>query len=243
MVTSDRPVMAERSMYRNNRREGHCSVGAATPAETFYLADGTTAWGFTTYVLVQNPGLTGANVTITYMTPSGPKEQPPFAMPPQSRRTIRVNDVAGVSNTDVSTELRADAPIVAERAMYWGGGTVLGEACHASIGLASPYTYSYLPDGQTSEGRETYTLVQNPGDTQVRVEIRYLLANGAGQAGFVVDVPARSRMTFNMGDIVPSARAAVKVSCLSPGKGVLVERSMYWNNRGAGIESIGGCSD
>lgn len=243
MVSSDQLVIAERSMYRNNRREGHCSVGSSAPSDTFYLAEGTTAWGFTTYLLVQNPGLTEANVTVTYMTPSGPKEQPPFAMPPRSRRTIRVNDVADVSSTDVSTELRADAPIVAERAMYWGADTGLGEACHASIGMVSPHVYSYLPDGQTSEGRETYTLVQNPGDEQVRIEVRYLLADGAEQAGFVVDVPARSRMTFDMGAVVPAARAGVKVSCLTPGRGILVERAMYWNNRGAGMESIGGSSN
>jgi len=243
MVTSDVPVIAERSMYRNNRREGHCSIGAAYPAQTFYLAEGTTAWGFTTFVLLQNPGNTAADVTITYMTPTGPKAQPPFTMPPQSRWTINLNDVPDISNTDVSTMVQADAPIVAERAMYWGEGTSLGEACHASIGTASPYTFYYMPDGQTSDGRETYTLVQNPNDTQVSIEVSYLEANGAGQSSFVMDVPALSRLTFNMAETLPSSRASVRVTCLAPGKRIIVERAMYWNDRGAGIESIGGYSD
>jgi len=56
-VTSDVPVVAERSMYRNNRREGSCSIGATAPAKDFFLAEGATGYdvGFTTYVLVQNP--------------------------------------------------------------------------------------------------------------------------------------------------------------------------------------------
>jgi hypothetical protein len=243
MVTSAVPVIAERSMYRNNRREGHCSIGAAAPANTFYLAEGTTAWGFTTFLLLQNPGNDAADVTITYMTPEGPKAQPPFTLPPRSRWTIRLNDVPDIANTDVSTMVQANAPIVAERAMYWGGGTPLGEACQASIGLDSPHAVFYMPDGQTSEGRETYTLVQNPNDTAVRVVVSYLEANGAGQSSFVMDIPAGSRVTFTMADTLPSVRAAVKVTCLTAGKGILVERSMYWNNRGAGIESIGAYSD
>ncbi len=243
MVSSSVPVVAERSMYRNGRREGHCSIGATTPAETFYLAEGTTAWGFTTYLLLQNPGNTAADVAITYMTPAGPKVHPPFTLPPQSRWTIRLNDVPDIADTDVSTMVQASAPIVAERAMYWGEGTPLGEACHASIGIDSPHGIFYLPDGQTSEGRETYTLVQNPNDTPVQVVVSYLQANGAGQSSFVMDVPALSRLTFNMADTLPSARAAVKVTCLTPGSGILVERAMYWNDRGAGIESIGAYSN
>ena len=243
MVSSNVPVIAERSMYRNDRREGHCSIGATSPADTFYLAEGTTAWGFTTYVLVQNPNDTDAGVTITYMTPEGPKEQPSFTMPPSSRKTIRVNDVGDVSNTDLSTMVASDVPVIAERAMYWGAGTPLGEACHDSIGLSSPYASFFLPDGQTSDGRETWTLVQNPNDSEVQVEVSYLMANGAGRTSFLAAVPARSRMTLNMADMVTPMRASVQVTCLSAGKGILVERSMYWNSRGAGTDTIGGYSD
>jgi len=53
-VVSNVPVIPERAMYRNNRREGHDSIGTTTPAPDYYLAEGTTAWGFSTYVLIQN---------------------------------------------------------------------------------------------------------------------------------------------------------------------------------------------
>lgn len=121
MVSSDLPVIPERAMYRDSRREGHDSIGTSAPATSYFLAEGTSAWGFTTCVLVQNPNAGAAKVTVTYMTPSGPKAQPAFTMAGKSRKTIRVNDV--LPNTDFSTQVSADVPIIAERSMYWNNGT------------------------------------------------------------------------------------------------------------------------
>jgi len=39
------------------------------------------------------------------MTPSGAKAQPSFSLAPNSRKTIKVNDVAGMGNTDFSTQV------------------------------------------------------------------------------------------------------------------------------------------
>ncbi|MBU1671974.1 MAG: hypothetical protein KJ993_12845 [Actinobacteria bacterium] len=121
-VDSDRPVIPERAMYRNNRREGHDSIGTVTPAPDYYLAEGTSAWGFTTYVLIQNPNPSEASVDVTYMTASGPVLHPenPIVMPGSSRKTIRVNDY--LPDRDFSTRVSGDQPIIAERAMYWATG-------------------------------------------------------------------------------------------------------------------------
>jgi len=240
-VTSDYPVIPERAMYRNNRREGHDSIGTIRTATDYYLAEGATAWGFTNYVLVQNPQDTPTDVTITYMTPVGPVPQPTFTMPPTSRRTIRVDDIPAVSNTDLSTQVHGSQPIIAERAMYWDNGT--GEACHDSIGMPFAHTAFYLPDGQTSEGRETWTLIQNPNPTPVAVEVSYLTPSGTGNVTFFDNVPANSRKTYNMVNNGISGRAAVMVRSLTPNNKIMVERAMYWNNRGAGTDTIGGYSD
>ncbi len=240
-VVSTVPVIPERAMYRNNRREGHDSIGTTAPAADYYLAEGTTAWGFTTYVLVQNPQATPTDVTITYMTPSGPKPQAAFSMPANSRRTIRVNDIADVNNTDLSTRVHGSQPIIAERAMYWDNGT--GEACHDSIGMASSHTTFYLPDGETSNGRETWTLVQNPNNTDVSVQISYLTPNGQGNVTFAETVPANSRKTYSMVDKGIGGRAAVRVTSKTSGKRIMVERAMYWNSRGVGTDTVGGYAD
>src|SRR5450759_3732 len=108
--------------------------------------------------------------------------------------------------------------------------------------MDSAHSAFYLPDGQTSDGRETWTLVQNPSGTAVQVRISYLSPSGTGNVVFTETIPANSRRTFNMADKGVNGRAAVLVESLSTGK-IMVERAMYWNSRGAGTDTIGGYSD
>jgi hypothetical protein len=244
-VTSNVPVIPERAMYRDNRREGHDSIGTTSPATDYYLAEGATGYnvGYVTYVLVQNPQDSPNNVAITYMTPSGQVAGPSFTMGANSRKTVKVNDVLP-PDTDVSTHVHGSAPLIAERSMYWGAGTPLGEACHDSIGMDAPHTTFYLPDGQTSEGRETWTLVQNPNSSPVTVQISYLTSSGKGDVLKTETIPANSRKTFNMASHSGiNGRASIMVTCKTSGKKIMVERSMYWNNRGAGTDTIGGYGD
>src|SRR5665647_446168 len=216
------------------------SIGTITSANDYFLAEGSTAWGFTTWVLIQNPTTTPSDVTITYMTPQGAKAQPSFTLPGNSRKTIKVNDMAGMANTDFCTQVHGAKPIIAERSMYWDNGT--GEACHDSIGMDQAHTTFYLPDGQTSGGYETWTLVQNPNASAVSVEVSYLKAGG-GVESLTDTIPANSRKTFKMADKIPSNRASIMITSRTPGKKIMVERAMYWNNKGAGTETIGGFSD
>ena len=148
--------------------------------------------------------------------------------------------MAGMANTDFSTQVHGSSPIIAERSMYWDNGT--GEACHDSIGMDSAHTTFYLPDGQSSEGRETWTLVQNPNGSAVDVEVSYLKAGG-GAVTFTDSIGANSRKTYAMKDKIPSGRASVTVTSKTSGKKIMVERAMYWNNRGAGTDTIGGYAD
>ena len=242
-IEADIPVIPERAMYKNDNREGHDSIGTTTPATSYYLAEGTTAWGFTTYVLVQNPSANQATVEVTYLTSSGevPHPENPITMNGNSRKTIRVNDY--LPGSDFSTRVTGSQAIIAERAMYWGEDTDLGEACHDSIGMSAPHTTFYLPDGQTSDGRETYTLVSNPNDTDVTVDITYLTPDGAGNVTFTETVAANTRMTYSMADKGIGGRASIMVTSKTAGKKIMVERAMYWNNRGAGTDTIGGYGD
>ncbi|MCJ7653105.1 MAG: hypothetical protein MUO75_05335, partial [Actinobacteria bacterium] len=57
-------------------------------------------------------------------------------------------------------------------------------------------------------------------------------------------IPASSRRTFGMIEHSGiNGRAAIVVACTTSGKKIMVERAMYWNNRGAGTDTIGGYSD
>ncbi|MBN2168382.1 MAG: hypothetical protein JW738_03995, partial [Actinobacteria bacterium] len=228
-VSSNQEIICERTMYRNDRREGHCSVGAALPSTDYYLAEGSTAWGFTTYILVQNPDDSPVTVHADYNTTGTP---PPYddkdhVLPPHSRKTIRVNDTLG--GYDFSTHVSADRPIIAERAMYWDNGS--GEACHASLGLVKPYYKFYVPFGKTSDGWETFVLVQNPNNEDINVTLK-ITALGT----ITERVPANSRKTFNLCDIAGPGVVGITVES---GDRIMVEKAMYFDNRSGGSDTVG----
>ena len=127
------------------------------------------------------------------------------------------------------------------RDRYWNHGS--GEACHDSIGMSQPHTTFYLPDGETTNGYETWTLVQNPNNEEVEIEVNYLTPTGKGNKVFTDKISANSRKTYSLSSVIPSGRASSVVTCKTPGRKIMVERSMYWNNRGAGTDTIGGFSD
>ncbi|MDD5747895.1 MAG: FxLYD domain-containing protein [Actinomycetota bacterium] len=236
-VESDKAIIAERAMYRNSRRCGHDSIGTTSPSTTYFLSEGTTAWGFSEFILVQNPNSYQVAVYITYMQSdfSEPVQKPPFTMPANSRQTIKVND--DLPDRDLSAKVQASGPIIAERAMYWNNGT--GEAGHASIGQPSPNMIYYLPDGQSSQGFETWTLVQNPNNEMVGIKVSYLTPSGKANVYFTDYIPAQSRATYNMASNLPDSRASSKVESLDVGMPIMCERAMYFGNRSGGHNTIG----
>ncbi|MBU1671320.1 MAG: hypothetical protein KKF41_06250 [Actinobacteria bacterium] len=252
--STDFPVIAERSMYQaapgaptGNRREGHVSIGAPRASNDYYLAEGSTNWGFTTYILIQNPNTTYTNVVLSYNTPTGSISDPPIPVAGRSRKTIRVND--SHPNTDLSTHVVSDQPVVAERAMYWGSAAGPGSAMTDSIGMPEGHADFYFPDGEvysntaTGDLTETFTCVQNPNSTDVKVAVSYFTADG-GLFAWTETIPAQTRRTYNLADkIAPDNRAAIKVECRTAGKKIMCERSMYFQRRWSGANTIGGTND
>ena len=91
-------------------------MGTPLPASNWYLAEGTTAWGFEEYTLVQNPNTTPAVVSFTFMKPDASTVFLSLTIAPKSRFSLKANDV--VPNSDISTSIVSDVPIICERAMY-----------------------------------------------------------------------------------------------------------------------------
>jgi hypothetical protein len=69
--------------------------------------------------------------------------------------------------------------------------------------------------------------------------IKYMYADGTGASYFTTTIAARSRATYDMSQQLPEGRASIEVTCLTPGMNILAERSMYWNNRGVGTNTVG----
>ena len=241
-VSSDIPVVSERAMYRNNRREGHGTVGEPQLSQDYYLAEGTTAWGFDTYLMIVNKHGSPMDVSVFYQTTNGEVPMEPFTMPSESRKTIKVNEV--LPHSDCSIRVHGSKPLMAERAMYWNNGT--GEACHASIGVTAPHATWFLADGSCDDGWESWTIVQNPGGKPVDVEITYLpkAKTSDSKSTRTVTIPANSRKSFAMSDDTSwSFGGGTVVRSKDPTRKIIVERAMYRDNRGAGTSTIGGFSN
>lgn len=135
VVTSDRPVIAERSVYWNipyayymdgslvynvSRWCGHDSIGATEPDFNWEAANCRTDTAFESWILVQNPGPEDATVSIDYTTPSGIEPGPQnFKVAGETRHSFRVNDT--VSDTqNVGATIRSNRKIVVEHSTYWG---------------------------------------------------------------------------------------------------------------------------
>ena len=143
-------------------REGHCSIGTTAPASDYYLAEGTSAWGFTTYVLVQNPNQRcnqcQRHLHDRYRARSHTQPSPARQLA-QDHKGERRPSQQGLLNE--GTRLQAHnrrARHVLELISTERPATTLW-------GSPLPMTTFYCPDGQSSSGRETWTLVQNPNST------------------------------------------------------------------------------
>ncbi|OFW56323.1 MAG: hypothetical protein A2Y75_03745 [Candidatus Solincola sediminis] len=219
-------LLVERAMYWNNKQGGHCASGVTSLSNQWYLAEGCTAGGFETWVLLQNPGDTAANVNITYMNKDGEKAGPALSLPAKSRTTINAASTMG-SDWNVSTKIDSDQPIIAERAMYWNDK----RAGHDGTGVSSLSNQWYLAEGCTAGGFETWVLLQNPGDAAANVNITYMNADGV-KAGPTVTLPAKSRTTINAADIMGNDwNVSTKIDSDQP---IIAERAMYWDNTASG---------
>lgn len=199
------------------------------PSKQWYLAEGSTAHGFSTYVLIQNPGETPASVVLTYMTPAGPQVQPPIDVAPKSRKTITVADA--LPGQDQSTFVDSDVPVVVERSMYWRDPSGAFREGHVARGALQPRGDWYLPEGSTNHGFSEFVLLQNPSPA-VSADVAVVFdAEDGRQESITLSVPPQSRRTVNAGDVIPTADIATRVSSTEP---VVVERAMYWGGVATG---------
>ena len=230
-VSADKPVVAERSMYGPKRSWGTNSIGASETSKTWYLAEGCTNGGFESWILVQNPNNSDADIQLTYMTPEGEKPGPSATLPPNSRNSFNVADVVP-NNWDVSTVVTAKLPVVAERAVYWNGR----KGAHDSVGVTAPHDTWYLAEGCTGGSFETWVLVQNPGDSPASVGLTFMTETGE-KPGPRLDLAPHTRRSVNVSTVVPNDwSVSTKVESTQP---VIAERAVYWNGRIEGHDSIG----
>lgn len=230
--TSAPGIVAERSMYmltNGVRRMGTGTIGCREPSRTWFLSEGSTDWGFETWLLIERPQPGDATVSVKFCKSTGETIQRSYTVKGNSRYTVNVAAVVG--RADVSTEVTSDQPVVCERSMYWNSRT----AGHATIGAPSPSNEWTLAEGCTDYGFETWVLLDNPWDTETAATVTFMKQDGSS-VPVAFKLAPHSRMSINAALYVPKSSFA---TCVSADSSIMVERAMYWNNRGGGTGSIG----
>jgi hypothetical protein len=247
-TTNGTNIVAERPMYfAYNSSQGiqvtggHDVVGAATPARSFYFAEGTCRPNFDPYICIQNPGADAAQVRITYMLGNGVTREQALDVPGNSRQTVVVKSVLGSADDaahDFSAKVESvsGGPIIAERPMYFNYSSSRGVPItggHDVVGALYPAGAYYFAEGTCRPDFDPYLCIQNPGDAGVNVVITYMLGNG-GLDQQTIPVDANSRFTVMVKDKLGSGDDAAhdfsaKVRTLSEDDDIIVERPMYFN--------------
>ena len=233
VVTSDVPVVVDRTMRWDSRGYGsHAETSVATPATTWYLAEGATHSGFDLFYLLQNATDTNALVEITYLRPApAPPVIKQYTVEAHRRYNVWVNrEGDDLSATDVSAIVTVtnQVPIIVERAMYLGRPGEPFSAGHASAGVTSPAPEWFLAEGATGALFDEFVLIANPNDQDVTVDVKYLLPGGA-TVDRVYSVAGLSRRTIWVDLDPPLADTAVSAIVRArDGAGIIVERTMWF---------------
>ena len=231
VVESDVSVVVDRAMtWDANGYGSHAETSLATPATTWYLAEGSTTI-FQLFYLIQNPNPTEAQVEVTYLLTGGAPVVRQYTVTANSRFNIFVNQVPGLASVDLSAIVRSTnaVPVLVERAMYLNAAGQFFGAGHDAAGVLAPAQSWTCAEGATGSYFDLFLLLANPNDADAEVDARYLLPDGTVVAKHYT-VPANSRFTINVEAEDPRlADAAVSTTFgVTNGVAVIVERAMWW---------------
>jgi hypothetical protein len=229
-LTAGQQVYVSRQVFWGDNWEGSTAeAGSRALSRAWYFAEGSRNSNFfENYFTVFNPTSTPGSVTLSFFREDGQTVQRTLGIGPQTRVTFPANDVAELANTSFSTTITSTVDVVAERAMYWGPSWMGG---HCSIGVTSSSPTWFFAEGAVAPGFDTYYLLFNPTNDEVKASIIYYGETGVITSG-LYSVPAHSRRTLplrnEVGQINPVSTSISTVG----GQGIIAERSIYWGNGG-----------
>ncbi|MGH9162266.1 MAG: ScyD/ScyE family protein [Vicinamibacteraceae bacterium] len=208
-IVSDVPIVAERAMYLTSIAEQPLTAGtlaAAVPStsEQWTFAEGATGF-FDLFLLLANPGTEAVEATVRYLLPSGEPIEKMYTLEPASRQTVLVNgEDPMLADTAVAIEVVSSAPILAERAMWWGASGVW-DAGHVSTGVGEPaFQWGLAGLGGTAD-EVGYVLLANPNAEATEALITFAFEDDTEPLQATVPLEAGSRVTLRLADLFPEA--------------------------------------
>ena len=187
-VTNGIGIIAERAMYRTSHgtafNAGHDSAGVTAANTNWFFAEGATGDFFDMFLLLANPSAspTSAPPCATCCRAARAPFVKTYPLRAQSRTTITVEaEDVSLQNAAISMVVDADAPIVAERAMYFPGPSGSGwlEA-HNSPGTTETGTVWAIAGGEMGgpNATQTFVLIANTSNFAGSARVTVLREGG-----------------------------------------------------------------
>ena len=226
VVTATQPVFVERAMYWLGFEGGHDATAVSSLSPVWRFAEGFTGGDFETYFLLANTTGAAVSATLSFFRDSGAVVTKSVAIAPNSRLTVRVRDYPELVDAAFATTITASAPIIAERAMYWGG-FVEG---HATAGLTAEHTRWAFAEGLAGifggQPYETFYLFLNASASPITVTGSFYREDGYGMRQ-TYTIPANSRFTL-YGAAVPHMNGQKFGAVFEGSAPFIAERAVYW---------------
>jgi len=243
-VVASQPIVAERSMYFGTTATrlwsgGHSSGGVSAPSRRWFYAEGATGSFFDTFILLSNPQLTAAHVTMEYLLPNGTVITAAKIVPARGRLTVSIDNEADVRlrAATVSTRITSDVPIVTERSMYWDSKPDVfpWSEGHNSFGVDQAAERWVLAGGRIGGPNhfQTYVLLSNPWTAAANVTVTFL-RDGQPPIVRTLTVAPTTRHTLDVSAVAPELAGeefGVAIA-VTNGLTINVERSNYWDANG-----------
>ena len=160
--------------WQDYRSWPNCDIYAQRLAEgyTFYFAEGYTGSNFNEWLTLQNPNDAPTVAHVTYMYPDKRPLKKDYPIEGNRRYTVYVNSEAGADQS-ISMLVTGDAPIVAERPMYFNyNGKWTGGSC--VVGATSPASTWFFAEGYTGSNFNEWLTLQNPNDAPINARVTYM---------------------------------------------------------------------
>jgi hypothetical protein len=152
-------------------------------------------------------------------------------VPARSRQTVDLSTVPQLAGQSFSTRIDADQPVAVDRLVALDAQ---GDAASLESAVDQPSARWYFAEGSTVDPMELFYLVQNPGTTPAKVQVRYLRPDGAPVTR-IHEVPAGSRATIwvdREDASIASTDVAAEITSVD-GTPIVVERSLYLKQDGS----------
>ena len=178
------------------------------------------------------PQESDASATLTFETSTGAQTQLAVDVPARSRRTVDLSTVPELAGASFSTLLESDRELALDRLITFDAQ---GSAASLETAVDEPAATWYFAEGSTVGPQELFYLVQNPGDAEALVRVRYLLPNGAAPVVRTYTVAPGSRATIwvdRENPALASTDVAAEITSVD-GTPIVVERSRYVRQEGS----------